>query len=615
LVSGVVSRHWLQALYPTAAALAVWFLCFDVVGRWLVERVYVDASFPIGGGIITGSAAHPLAYYVDQWNRVSWYALPLVLFWTFAAFGSRRQWLLLFFLLTIAAEVRVLGLAHRSIWDDEGITLLQTSGNNLPRWPADPGPAARAQELFRGATSCGSLVAALRDTDVHPPLYFCALAYWKGWFGYSLESARSLSVAASVLSILAFFLLLRIGGMPSPIVPAAVYALSPSATFWGSEARPYAFAELFVVGTALCSYVAARLPVDRASARGAALAAGACAGLALQTNHLTMFPVGALLLWLIAATWPQRRWLGVIAALVAGGIGLVGAAALYGQLGARPSQAAGFLGVRTEIEFLFGLLLRVLFYPYFPRSGAIWPYALLGAGLLVGSLSLLLVQWRRENQSLWAVLLILAFAPSVGLVFLNVVFGRHLHDIQYVHYAASGAAALVTYPVVRLTATRRAAGIGALAAIAGVQALGINWGFAEGPLGSAPSRDQAASIASSASVGQLVLIDAGLGRSNPASLVYELDPQATVLVYGAHDGIDELWQKVRRYSDLWIRFSTDHPPPAIRDQLLDRLEQSGCYTEVSYATRLLRLRQESECAPTRRWPSRPRMQHDLGVFE
>lgn len=601
-------------LYPLAVALMVWAIGALVVGPWLVAQVYADPSFPIGGGIISGSAAHPLDYYLREWTRLSWYTLPFVVLWSFIGFhGQRHQWLLVVGMLIVAAEVRGTGLLSRSIWDDEGITLLQTSGHNVPQWPLGPGPAAAAQPLFRGVTSCGSLIAMMRETDVHPALYFCALAQWKKWFGDSLEMARTLSLVCSLLSVLVFYLLLSVGGFRWPIIPATVYAMAPTATFWGSEARPYAFAELLLLGAALCAYLAGRVVPRGWRATAAAVTAGSCAGLALHANHLAAFPVAAVLTWFIVTTWSDRRMLGVTAVVVAGSISLIAVAMLLPQLDARPEQATGFLGVGTELQYLFSLIVQVVFYPYFPRTGLLQPYAIAGAALTITSLTYLAIRWRHENQSLWTMLVSLALAPAVGLTLLNVVFQKHLHDIQYVHYSASGVAALLAYPIVGLLSSRRALGLAALAVVAAVQALGVNWGFSEGPFTVSPSREQAAAIRAAFSPGQLVLIDAGLGRSNPASLVYELDPRTDMLVFGGHHRLDTLWDTVVHYEDLWIRFSVERTDFA--NQVVTRLEHSGCYSEVSYTWLFLRLHRERVCEPARTWPSRHKMNRDFEALK
>jgi hypothetical protein len=71
-------------------------------------------------------------------------------------------------------------LRSASIWYDEVITLLTTSGHANARLVA---PTANLVKI----------VSDLYTRDVHPPLYFCTLAISRMIFGGSLEATRALS--------------------------------------------------------------------------------------------------------------------------------------------------------------------------------------------------------------------------------------------------------------------------------------------------------------------------------------------------------------------------------------------------------------------------------------
>jgi len=74
--------------------------------------------------------------------------------------------------------------------------------------------------------------------------------------------------------------------------------------------------------------------------------------------------------------------------------------------------------------------------------------------------------------------------------------------------------------------------------------------------------------------------------------------------------MDTLLASVNRYDDIWIRLSTDSSPNPIRDRLLDALEQSGCFRDVAYERRTLRLERITACN-TQGWPLRRKIADDL----
>ena len=84
----------------------------------------------------------------------------------------------------------------RSAEYDEQYTLFLTAGTPRPAWPDTPFPVTDvlAAQRMEGVDPIG-IARDLRATDVHPPLYFWAVALWRAVFGDSLFVARLFSVA------------------------------------------------------------------------------------------------------------------------------------------------------------------------------------------------------------------------------------------------------------------------------------------------------------------------------------------------------------------------------------------------------------------------------------
>jgi uncharacterized membrane protein len=189
---------------------------------------------------------------------------------------------------------------------------------------------------LEGAASFHQILEDLRRTDIHPPVYYWLLSLWRGWFGFSLEIARSFSLLCSLATLPVLYLLLRLGDFPSPLVPTMIYALSTSAVHFGHEARAYALAVFFVIAGALLAYetVQAALQKQRVAAASAIMLA-LCCGAAFQTNYLSLFPVAVILFWFVVNLWPLSRPLAVSAPLLAVAIGMADFSTFLGQLGAR----------------------------------------------------------------------------------------------------------------------------------------------------------------------------------------------------------------------------------------------------------------------------------------
>ena len=132
-----------------------------------------------------------------------------------------RQLLPMLLLLAVAAGLRLYKIDAQSLWYDEG---------NSARI------AERSVEL----------IIAGAAGDIHPPLYYLLLKFWRALFGSGEAALRSLSAACGVLTVL---LAQRTGrllaGERAAWAAGVLTAIAPLAVYYGQEARMYALLALF----------------------------------------------------------------------------------------------------------------------------------------------------------------------------------------------------------------------------------------------------------------------------------------------------------------------------------------------------------------------------------
>ena len=127
---------------------------------------------------------------------------------------------LLVAILLLAFGLRVYRLEAQSVWWDEG----------LAAW------AAR-QDLISSTLWCAS--------DVHPPLYFWMLHFWRLVSGDSEFGLRFLSVGFGVLAVAALYRLgYALADRPTGILAALLLATARFALWWSQEMRMYILAAL-----------------------------------------------------------------------------------------------------------------------------------------------------------------------------------------------------------------------------------------------------------------------------------------------------------------------------------------------------------------------------------
>ena len=154
-------------------------------------------------------------------------------------------------------------IRHTSIWYDEAITLLTTSGHALPDW-------SLGMQLFEPTPNPVKILVGLFKFDVHPPLYFWIAGLWRFLLGGSLEVTRCLSA----LFILATGLLL----------------------YRVAAARQYAIAAFFILLT---------LDLGNRKSRWTGVCASAC----VATHYFAALCAAPMLLIFCVWRWKtDRRW-------------------------------------------------------------------------------------------------------------------------------------------------------------------------------------------------------------------------------------------------------------------------------------------------------------------
>ena len=352
---------------------------------------------------------------------------------------------------------------------DEDYSVFIAAGIPRPTWPSGIFTPAQVRHFYVGHSTPVSIAHDLRQTDVHPPLYFWSVAAWRGVLGDGLFRTRLLSVLFSVATLAGVAALaLRIGAPP---VAAILLTLGCYGfTYTGSIARGFALAQFCVVwGTVLIVAAARSAPTWRAPA--VALAGGVVLGLGSFTNYLAAFGGAASLLWLLLLRlrqWP--RWL-------AGGLGFAAILPLdlyffLAQRGSRVGQFPPFrllpslarLGKYTAANVFGGLPLYVGH-----RAGLV-----LGAVLVLGLVGLVgLVAWRWSRligQDGRLLLILCTVATPLGLLALGVVFNNTPIELRYIAFAMPFFATLLAASFASLP---RRAGLLALAALLAVQTLSI----------------------------------------------------------------------------------------------------------------------------------------------
>ncbi|MBN1890011.1 MAG: glycosyltransferase family 39 protein [Thermoflexales bacterium] len=123
-------------------------------------------------------------------------------------------------ILIVAAGLRFYRLDAQSLWNDEG-------------------NSARLSERTLQSITVGTA------SDIHPPLYYYVLHFWRALFGHSEFALRALSVACGVILVVLVYLLgVQLFDEPAALAAALIAAVNPFQIYYSQEARMYAMLAL-----------------------------------------------------------------------------------------------------------------------------------------------------------------------------------------------------------------------------------------------------------------------------------------------------------------------------------------------------------------------------------
>lgn len=329
-------------------------------------------------------------------------------------------------------------LCDSSIWYDEAITLLTTSGHGQ----FDP---SLGMSQFQPTVDLRKIAFELYDKDVHPPLYFWTLAIWRTVLGGSLEVARSLSAFFTIGTLLLLHRYARNLGLKWPWIPAAIYAASAVGLRYAYNARPYAMASFLIVLTLL-------LAQRRSKWTGIAAVAS------IATHYFAALCVGPILIFECIREWrgKDRSWTFLTAATF-----LVGCMPLLPllrvQTGARPEQYPGFGAFHKESwALLKGSMESAMPSTWLPHWGfALW----------VGAFFIVLGCWRARKNAALVPFTYLAFL--CGFLLLSVITNKSIAKMPTDYYLGIAAPVMAVLMGFGVNGFRFVSPVLALAVIAG----------------------------------------------------------------------------------------------------------------------------------------------------
>ncbi len=405
--------------------------------------------------------------------------------------------------LPFAVAVLVLAALARGAEYDEQYTLFLTGQVPRPDWGDAPFPAATAWALQHPTFDPAGIARALRETDVHPPLYFWLAGIWRSVLGADLFTLRLLSVACSLGALALVGVLAHRHGV-RPGLAMLLTLGSYGFVYTGIIARGFALATLLTLAGAVL------LTRDK---RPLGLSAGLAFGAACCANYLAVFAALGYLAGRVLAGATRVRGLALV------GLGIAPFLTLdlwffLAQRNARPDQFPPFdllatlpRLARLSVANLFGGL--PLYAPA-PWSEVI-TVVLAGAALWLVSIT----AWTlRANPRPSLPLLGATLGPPIGLLGLGMLFNNTPIELRYLAFSVPFATVLLA----------RAPTI-VLALVYAVQAVALG-GLMLGRETMQPARETARAAASLAQ-GDLVLLPSGndgvgivgaFARESPADL-------------------------------------------------------------------------------------------------
>lgn len=350
-------------------------------------------------------------------------------------------------MLPIAAVVLTATAALRGGEYDEQYTLFVTAGVARPVWPTGAFAAGDVRQIQAGHASFFGIARDLRSTDVHPPLYFWAVAAWRAIAGNGLFVARLASVAFAMAALIAIGIIAWLTDIPAALAMALTLGCYGFA-YTGSIARGFALAQMLTL-----SGVALLLVADQHGRRDIALLAGLLFGAATFTNYLAAFVAIASLVWLglrrtgwlnggndTPASHLRRSDNNSVWPIAAVGFAVWLPADLWFFLAQRGSRSGQFppLHMLPSLARLGQYLAANVFggLPLYVEGTA---RTALGAGLATAFLALtglVALRWRHIAQPGPRLLFAMAAsAPPIGLLLLGAAFNNMPIELRYIAFA------------------------------------------------------------------------------------------------------------------------------------------------------------------------------------
>jgi hypothetical protein len=127
----------------------------------------------------------------------------------------------------------------------------------------------------------------------------------------------------------------------------------------------------------------------------------------------------------------------------------------------------------------------------------------------------------------------------------------------------------------------------------GLQLTGINFDLERTPgFAGSTLRSLAQRIEASASP-PVVVIGAGHGRGDPATVIYELQPETTVCVLYRNSDVAKLSSELENFDDIWIVFAKGRATSAIESSLVETVRSKAGYRVASRSARVAHLSRRS----------------------
>ncbi|ERN40589.1 putative membrane protein [Rubidibacter lacunae KORDI 51-2] len=345
---------------------------------------------------------------------------------------TRSTWLrwLAISLLTASIVLRCTNLGGKVLWHDEVYSASRTAGyigvnveSELFQNRLVTAADLLTYQQLSPDRGWGNTWEALQTHPEHPPLYYLLLRLWREWFGSSVATLRSLSVAFSLLVFPAlYWLCVELFSPAVGVAAVALMAVSPVNLLYAQEAREYS---LWTFSTLVATALLVR------ARRSQSLRTWGAYALALAANFyitLLSLPIavahGLSVLALEKFRWtPTVKAFGIalLAAVVSFGpwlwVAIVGWDALQEKTGWTTMPVPARVLVSLWGLHLSSAFIDLGFQLNDPYTAIIPPLCLIGCGFAAVYL------WRKGPTDAKWVLLSIAAVPTLALVLPDVLLG------------------------------------------------------------------------------------------------------------------------------------------------------------------------------------------------